>query len=365
MIAIDNAPPQPPTAETPHRPRWRLWWVLAFAWWTVDGFTSATDFQVMSGGDIGWERALRAALVSAWMWVPLTIFALWLADRYPLERGRWRRHLPVHLAAVGAVILLRALLVLLLNRWIGWYRVLPGFSQVLVTSVANNLSEFGLLVGVGHALVYARRYRERDERLARAELHALKMQLHPHFLFNALNTVTSFVGTDPERAERMIARLSELLRRVLESGGTQEVALEEELRFLRTYLEIEQARFEDRLNVRWAVDPEVYAARVPHLLLQPLVENAIRHGIAPRAAPATVAISAARMDGELRLEVRDDGVGLRGAAESTGGVGLANTRARLRQLYGPRHVFEVADAPGGGVVVRVGLPFRTAGGNRE
>ena len=361
----ETSTPQPPSAETPHRPRWGVWWALAFVWWTVDGFTRATDYQLMGGGAIGWDRALRAAMASAWLWVPLTIFALWLADRYPLERGRWRRHLPVHLAGVGAVILVRALLVVVLNPWIGWYGELPPFSRMLVTSVANNLSEFGLLIGVGHALVYARRYRERDERLARAELHALKMQLQPHFLFNALNTVTSFVGTDPERAERMIARLSELLRRVLESGGTQEVALEEELRFLRAYLEIEQARFEDRLNVRWAVDPEAYAARVPHLLLQPLVENAIRHGIAPRAAPATVAISAARHDGELRLEVRDDGVGLRGAAESAGGVGLANTRARLRQLYGPRHAFEVGDAPGGGVVVRIAVPFRTGQGMRE
>ena len=225
-----------------------------------------------------------------------------------------------------------------------------------MTSFGNNLFLYLMLVGVGHALVFAQRYRERDEQLARAELRSLQMQLHPHFLFNTLNTVNALVRTDPDAAERMIARLGVLLRHALDGVGVQEVPLDEELDMLRTYLEIEQVRFEDRLRVEWDVDAATCAARVPHLLLQPLVENAIRHGIAPRAAEGTIRIAASRRNGSLRLAVRDDGVGMRpGAAPE--GVGLANTRTRLRMLYGERQSLAVRDAPGGGVHVEIELPF--------
>lgn len=183
------------------------------------------------------------------------------------------------------------------------------------------------------------------------------MQVQPHFLFNALNTISSLVHERPVVAERMIARLSTLFRATLDSPGTEEVPLLDELRTARLYLEIEEARFEDRLRVRWRVDPEVYGARVPHLVLQPLVENAVRHGIAPRAAPGTVEITARRVDGTLRLEVRDDGVGGAPAAAEAG-VGLQNTRERLRHLYGARQTMEVDGAPGGGFSVRITIPFR-------
>ena len=338
----------PPPPSTPRR-RWWVWWAVASVWWTLDGFTTATNYHRMGqGGGVTWEHAVRTAMWSAWLWVPLTVLAFWLADRLPLDRDVWRRHLPAHAAAAAAVCAFRAVAVVALNPWAEWYAALPPFREVLWTSIANNLFLFWMLVGVGHALVYARRARERDEQLVRAELHTLKMQLHPHFLFNTLNAVSAHVRTDPDTAERMIGRLGRLLRHALAGAEVQEVPLEEELETARAYLDIERVRFEDRLRVVWAVDPGALAARVPHLVLQPLVENAVRHGIAPRAAAGTVEVGAERRDGRLHLTVRDDGVGLPEGRRVRDGVGLANTRARLRQLYGARQSLDVVGAEGGG-----------------
>lgn len=342
--------------------RWTLRWLAAFAFWTLDGLTSATHWHRMAaegGAAAVWGDVLRVSLASAWAWVPITVLALWLAERFPVDRDQWRRHLPVHAAATIGVVLAKAAVVAALNPWIGWYARLPPVHDLLLTAVANNVFLFALMSGVGHAVFFARRSREKDEARARAELALLRAQIQPHFLFNALNTVAALVHEDPHRAERMVARLSTLLRHALDSAGDEEVPLVEELRLARLYLEIEEARFEDRLRVRWSVSPEAYDARVPHLLLQPLVENAVRHGIAPRAGPGTVEVEAARVGGELHLAVRDDGAGAPAGAAGTG-VGLGNTRARLARLYGARHSMALEAPPGGGFAVRIRLPFRTA-----
>ena len=222
-------------------------------------------------------------------------------------------------------------------------------------------------------MLYYGRYRERErdaERLAagltEARLQALKMQLQPHFLFNTLNAISALIPAEAKPARRMVARLGDLLRIALEHEETQEVTLREELAFLQPYLEIEQARLEDRLTVVMEIAPETLDARVPHLMLQPLVENAIRHGIAPRIEPGRVEISAASGadDRFLHLEVRDDGPGLGrdGGTGSRKGVGLTNTRSRLEQLYDGEHRFEFANRPEGGTVVRIFLPFRRGDG---
>jgi signal transduction histidine kinase len=365
---------------------WR-WWLFAAAGWTLDGILTATNYHLMGASSAGGARdwsALLPALASAWLWVPLSLGALWLAGRWPVDRGSWRRHLPIHVAAAAAVCLLRAGAVVLLNPWVGWYAALPPASDLLVTSVANNLLLFGMLVGVGHALHFAAQYRERDAQLARAELGALRMQLHPHFLFNALNTAAAYVRADPTTAERMIGRLGQLLRHALDTARVEEVPLAEELRLLGAYVEIEQVRFADRLRVDWRIAPGAEAALVPNLLLQPLVENAIHHGIAPRAAPGTVTIAAWRDGDALHITVTDDGVGFGRAAVAgpearRSGIGLRNTRDRLRHLYGPlpgaghgsapgrtlaggppageRLTFD--EPPGGGVRVTLRLPWRT------
>ncbi|HEX2190560.1 MAG TPA: histidine kinase [Longimicrobiaceae bacterium] len=340
-------------------------WALVVVWYTLFAASNATQFHLRmaaAGEPVGWREAALTAAASAYLWIPFTLLALWLAERRPVERGRWRSGLAAHLAAAVATVVFRAAAVVVLNPWVGWYPELPRFRELLVTSFGNNFFTFWLLAGVGHAVHFARTARRREAQLARAQLHALQAQLHPHFLFNALNTVSSAVRRDPDAAERMIARLSELLRSSLDTAATPEVPLAEELRLLESYLEIEQARFEDRLRVRWSIDPAARDARVPRLILQPLVENAVKHGIGPRSAPGTVEVSAAREDGELRLEVRDDGVGVPAgfALEERAGVGLANTRARLRQLYGDRGRFALEGAPGGGVAVRISIPFAPA-----
>ncbi|HET8677491.1 MAG TPA: histidine kinase [Blastocatellia bacterium] len=188
------------------------------------------------------------------------------------------------------------------------------------------------------------------------------MQLHPHFLFNTLNSVSALLDEDVEAADEMLARLGDLLRMTLTNSGAQEVTLQEELEFLRCYLEIERVRFQDRLTIQMDIDPQALDALVPNLILQPIVENAIRHGIASRINPGRIEIRAARAGDALQLQVKDNGPGIQTksdlAVTSREGVGLSNTRARLKQLYGPRHRFELSDAVGGGLLLTIEIPFQ-------
>src|SRR5947207_2385882 len=189
------------------------------------------------------------------------------------------------------------------------------------------------------------------------------MQLHPHFLFNTLHSISSLVLEDPPRANIMIARLGDFLRLTLEHSEEQTVTLKEEIEFLRLYLEIEQIRFEDRLSVDFTIEPATFSAHVPHLILQPVVENAIRYAIAPYASPGRIKIEAKRLEGLLRLEVKDNGPGIESKRDSIEkhGLGLANVRARLKQIYGKEFRFEVTSIPNGGLTVALEMPFRTGG----
>ena len=203
--------------------------------------------------------------------------------------------------------------------------------------------------------------REREElqsRLDQARLQALRLQLQPHFLFNTLNTITALVHRDPPSAERMVTGLSELLRVSLGTAGDQEVRLDRELEVLRHYLDIQLVRFSDRLSVRFDIDPAARDAMVPSLLLQPLVENAIKHGISPRVAAGHLHIIVKRNNEKLSMEVGDDGVGTR-SPELSEGVGLGNARARLASLYGAQHRLEAGPRVGGGFTVSIEIPFYT------
>jgi two-component system, LytTR family, sensor kinase len=347
-----------PTRTLPSalRGQWLRLWAIALVWWTLEGIATASDFRTMTGGN--WAQITHLTLLGIVQWVPLSMLALWLADRAPVSREHWRWSLPLLLTVATLIVLLKAVIVFSANDTVGWYATLPPFPEILLASVANNLFLFLLVSGVAHAIVNARRVQERDEQLARAELQHLKAQLHPHFLFNALNTVTSLIRTDPETATKMVAQLSTLLRHALQRASTQEVSLKEELAVLAAYVEIEQLRFDDRLDVVWRVAPDVLGAQVPHLLLQPLVENAIRHGIAPRSEPGTVEIAVYRDDHTLHLTVSDDGVARAAPTERASGVGLSNTRDRLRQLYGTAHTLTVGAVVPHGVRVAIALPFR-------
>jgi len=230
------------------------------------------------------------------------------------------------------------------------------------------LATYFFLVGLGHAMEYWRESRERavsaerlQTRLAEAQLQALQRQLQPHFLFNTLHTISGLMRSDVEAADLMIDRLSELLRMSLRSQA-QEVSVKQELEILQSYLAIERTRFHDRLSVSIEVDPNVLDALVPHLILQPLVENAVRHGIAPRARPGRIEVRARRVESRLELDVLDSGDGLPPDRLDAlnHGVGLGNTRARLTHLYGSAHRFSFANRPEGGFHVSVSIPFRSA-----
>jgi LytS/YehU family sensor histidine kinase len=227
------------------------------------------------------------------------------------------------------------------------------------------------VVGLVHAVDFHRESQEREltaaqlqTRLAEAQLQSLQRQLHPHFLFNTLHTISALMHRDTEAADAMLARLSDLLRLTLERIGTQVLPLKEELDFVEKYLEIEQARFGDRLQVRFDTPPGTLDAAVPNLLLQPLVENAVRHGIGPKVGGGRVEVVARRDGDMLKLVVRDTGYGVPAeklTALNTGGVGLSNTRSRLETLYPGRHRFEFQSSAAGGLEVSVVIPFVPSG----
>jgi two-component system LytT family sensor kinase len=350
---------------------------IIFAAWAVFGLLVANQSSMLAtlgGRQMPWKTALRPGLLEAFLWALTTVAIFWLTRRFPLERGRVLGRIAVHLVAAVVIALARSGVMVVLAWYMPWVRARDFSSQFWGTSSQNALF-YALLLGIAHLVLYYRRYREREqaaEQLARglteARLQALKMQLQPHFLFNTLNAISALIPAEAKPARRMVARLGDLLRTTLEHEETQEVTLREELAFLEPYLEIEQARLEERLTVVMNIAPDTLDARVPHLLLQPLVENAVRHGIAARIEPGKVEISASRTPDArfLQLEIRDDGLGLnrdndRGNDDRPRrGVGLTNIRSRLEQLYGNEHRFKLENQAGGGVLVRISLPFRPA-----
>lgn len=343
--------------------------LLVLGWWTVNGLVwtgQVLNMREATGQWLDAMQVLRLELASALLWVPITLWLFWCVERYPIERGRTLRALGLQAAAVAAVILARALAVVALNGWIGWYAELPSFEAVLATSALNNLLMTWMIVGVAHALVYAERAQRRERqamelesRLAQARLEALSAQLNPHFLFNALNSIAEMVHRDAEAADRMLVDLGALLRHSLGASDHQEVALRDELVALDHYLGIEKIRLGERLRVQWGIDSGSLDARVPHLVLQPLVENAIHHAVAVRTTPGEVCVRAERTRDRLILEVRDDGGPQRASRGS--GIGLRNTRARLACLYGTDHLLEIVALVTGGTLVRLDLPYRPAG----
>ncbi|AKF85142.1 Histidine kinase-, DNA gyrase B-, and HSP90-like ATPase [Myxococcus fulvus] len=337
-----------------------LLWVGAFSYWTLQGLAASSEAHSVRG--VSWSHALLTDGFATALWAPVTIAVVYFGLRFPFDRRLWRSRLALHLGGALAVSFFRATVIYSLDPYFHWYDAPPAYTAVLEHALLYNPFIYLTLLGVAHAIYYAEQLRLRDTQLARAQLHALEAQLHPHFLFNTLNSISALVRRDPLGSERMIARLSDLLRETLQAAGREEVSLRDELRTLQLYLDIQGVRFTDRLRVEQDIAQEALGARVPHLVLQPLVENAIQHGIAPRSAPGTVTVTARREGPELLLEVRDDGVGLRegAAAKSEGsGKGLWITRERLVQLYGPAHRLKLEAREEGGARVSLAIPFRT------
>jgi signal transduction histidine kinase len=304
-------------------------------------------------------------------WAVLVPGMLWMARRYRFDRATWRRSAAMHVLGVLVFTFLHAVLTVTLRApvlsWIGmdveWW---AAFQQLFFLNFDWEMMTYWAVVGLSHALDFhnesqaqALNSAQLETRLAEASLQSLQRQLHPHFLFNTLHTISALMHRDPEAADAMLAQLSDLLRLTLDRVGTQEVALKEELDFLSKYLAIERTRFGDRLRVQLDIEPRTLDASVPNFLLQPLVENAIRHGIAQKVGGGRVEVHASRTGDELSLVVRDTGPGL-SEAKLKGlrtGVGLANTRSRLQHLFGAKHRFEFEEPDEGGLAVKIAIPF--------
>lgn len=300
----------------------------------------------------------------------LTPIAYVLGRRYPLGRAQWKRSLPVHLAGASALCLgwasLGLLLGVVLQRYPAEGPLPQAYLSWILTSVPWSVFMYFTVLGCVHAFSYFVEARERElqasrlaAQLAEARLGALRMQLNPHFLFNSLNALLVLVreGNSADAA-RVLELLGDVLRQVLRSNPPSEVPLQEELEFIERYLAIEQVRFSDRLDVHWDIEERARQALVPGFVLQPLVENAIKHGLAKRADAARIDISARVLGNRLELSVRDDGYGFGPLLQAGEGVGLSNTKERLRTMYGGDAAVELNDRAGGGAEVVLTLPLR-------
>jgi two-component system, LytTR family, sensor kinase len=355
----------------------KRWLVIIAVWSGIALFFCGQDlmrFAMFDDPVQAWY--LRSEIAYWWLWIPLTPIALYAARRFWITRqDRWRT-IAIHCAIALAVGLMHELLNLgLITLTHDINLVTPpndtfGLRELraVPVRVLTGFYKYWALIGVYYAFVYARRARlqqvqaaQLQTRLAQAELQALRMQLHPHFLFNTLHAVSMLNFSDVDAANRMLVQLSDLLRMSLEHSGKQHITLREELDFLRKYLEIEQTRFHDRLRVQYDVDPNLLDAQVPNLILQPLVENAIRHGVSKLATPGLVEVSAFHRNGRITLRVCDNGPGVTvdWSADTHARIGLSTTIERLKQLYGSDQEFTIEPRVDGGTCAQVLIPLAT------
>lgn len=355
-------------ANSAQRPR--PFWLLISAATLVPALLAAVTTSLnfrLTRGTIDWSTV--ASYSALWLFFgALTPIIYVLARRYPLRRERISRNVMAQL--FGALVLcvawtsLSVLLATLLNRRPPQESFLRFYFSWFLINLPWSVFLYATVFGCIWAVLYYREARERESQqallaaqLAEARLGALRMQLNPHFLFNSLNAITVLVRDQNTRdAAKMLELLSGVLRQVLQGEKRQEVTLADEIHFLEQYLTIEQVRFSDRLQVRWSIEPQIREALVPEFILQPLVENAIRHGIARRAAAGLIEVAAAAAGNNLELSVKDDGPGYQPSAAV--GVGIANTRARLKTLFGAVGKLELANRENGGTIATVTFPLR-------
>jgi hypothetical protein len=334
---------------------------------TLGGYTALALFlaaanyltYLSTSGTAYWAPTLKRSLAEWYAWAALTPLILYLARRWPIERGVLIRSGIVHAAAMLIVGIFK----LVLDQRI---RILlfGNAGYLLFTNLAFNFLIYWAIVAAAHGVRYYRTGRERElqssrleARLAETRLQLLSMQLQPHFLFNTLNAISELVHEDPDTADRMIAGLSVLLRETLAAGSAPAVSVKRELDLLGCYVDIQRARFGARLKATTDVDPLALDAAIPVLLLQTVVENAIRHGLAKRTNAGRIDVAIRRDSDRVMITVRDDGDGIDG--QRPDGLGISNTRARLQGLFGAKHALDVANADGGGVRVTITFPYRT------
>jgi two-component sensor histidine kinase len=360
--------------------RWWLKWAAILGVWALLGIIYAGPIymEVRAEGMNHAARRIFSWGILTWCaWAPLTPVMIWLARRYSLAGSALKRNLLVHIPAflvLSAAHSAAATVITLTvkpfdNMGTSPNAFWPRFLSRMQGAFGSDLLVYGAVIGVCYAIDYYRKYREREfmasqleAQLAQAQLESLRTQLHPHFLFNTLNSIVGLVRDNRnDAAVNMLVGLSDLLRRALEHSTQQEVELKEEIEFLQLYLNIQQMRFSDRLGIELDIDPETTGALVPSLILQPLAENALRHGISRSLAAGIVGISSKIEGNFLRLTVFDNGAGLpeNWQLKSSAGIGLANTAARLQQLYGETQRLDVRNRPEGGVEVVIVVPLRT------
>ncbi|MDT4897606.1 MAG: two-component system, LytTR family, sensor kinase [Acidobacteriota bacterium] len=349
--------------------------VLIFGVWTVIGLVFSAQWYFAafrSDQPVPWSRALYVQMSWGYLWALATPLVLWLIHRFPVDKQNWRRNVPTHLLTSTLLTFIvgitgHTFLYFVYGRPAGRPYLFQNSLRHAIGNYTEGIGIYLLIAFLFSAYGYYQRYRQGmlrasqlEAQLSQAQLQALKMQLHPHFLFNTLHSISALLYKDTEAARKMITRLGDFLRLTLENSGTQEVTLKQEMEFLRCYLEIERIRFQDRLTTRLFVDPNALDTLVPNLILQPIVENAIRYAIAPRSTPGEIEILAQQEDGFLRIRIRDDGPGLpmNRSVDSLfkKGLGLVNTQARLDHMYGAEHRFEIANDPDGGLAVTLEIP---------
>jgi sensor histidine kinase YesM len=342
---------------------WGIWTVVAL-------FFSTQAYMIYYSENlpIPYARAFFVQASACYLWALMTPLVLWLARRYRIDRQNWRQKLFLHIAMsvvfTSAMIFIHFVICAFITGRTNKLTLYYAFNFIY-PNLDRFLLVYWFIFLMSHAWNYYTSYREGELRssklrteLAQAQLEALKMQIHPHFLFNTLHSVSALLSKDTEAARKMISRLGDFLRLTLENGGANEVSLQQELEFLKGYLEIERIRFKDRLTTTINVDPDVLDVQVPNLILQPIVENAMRHAIA-RTNSGEVEITAAARNGAVRIEVKDNGPGIEEAqyrGRTSLGLGLANTQARLSGLYGSNAKFELRNRPSGGLTVLLEIP---------
>lgn len=347
----------------------RRWAGIVGAWhlYGLFAFNQSVFFYAATQGVVPWGDSLQRALLTTWFWIAVTPLVSHATESI--------RHRNLGLAAALVRHLSLALAIAVVNAGLDHARILvrlgtagEGLGFQILYQLSENCLLYAVIVLATHIarLRSLQRKRERaaarlEARLARSELQLLRMQIRPHFLFNTFQSVSALIHSDPDAADRMIGHLSSLLRLSIEHEAGDLATVDSELDALDLYLSIQRARFDDGLRVEVDVDDSVRKARLPHLIMQPLVENAIVHGFSHPEETLNISIAIHEAGGRLKLVVRDDGAGAAEGALSRGeGVGLLNTQARLHKTYGPDASLEISTAPGAGFVVRVELPLSGA-----
>ena len=357
------------------RPGMKKWFLYAVLWMVL-AFCFAIQAYIayaLRGNRASWLPLFAWEGTSWALWGILAPFIFSFSRRYPLVKGRRRHHLALYVVAALLFSIVHLFLNVTLDSLAMRFFSEPygSFSEALQANFFSRITWriflFATIAVAGHGWEAQRRYKKEEQKsselqmqLVQAQLQALKMQMHPHFLFNTLHSLSELMYRDIRAADELVVRLGEFLRMTLQNSGENQVPLSKELDFLRCYLEIEKVRLQERLDVIFHIDPATLNLPVPNLLLQPIVENAIRHGIAPRAEGGKVEISAIPVASMLRIEILDNGPGysVTKTLESCfqKGLGLANTRERLEKMYGTNQRMSVQNAPEGGFVVSLEIP---------